>query len=430
MSADVLAETLHLATELRRLLPMLQQGMDEIPEQFGSALRRFQEACESSQLFQPAGAMAGSLVALLEHTGGRIGDPDILRQVDSISRSLLDELEMNHDDSLREFRVPLVTPIVPTEPRANKRIALFIDSMPQQLLLEESLAQSGFTPVAIASPEDLLHIDDDEVPAAIVADLNLCCLSPQCGDIFTTLRQRLDPPPHLFCLADSTDIPARLEAVRLGATRFISKPVDIGRLISVLKGVTAQTRTQPFRVALIDDHELTRSLYEEALTEAGLETLAIGNPLQAPQLIGEFKPDVVISDIYMPGCNGLELLALLRQDDDLADTAIILLSSENDTERRLEALDLGADDFLNKPVDLDILEATVVARAKRARMLKRSRSEYRRLRERLGELERQQSGTHARGGPENGFQLEELFPEDISVEDFLPRPLSRKHAQN
>lgn len=426
MNADVLAETLHLATELRRLLAMLQQGTAEIPEQFGSALRHFQEVCETSQPHQSAGAMAASLIALLEHTENRIADSEMLRQIDSISRSLLDELELNHDGAPRDFRTPLVTPIVPSEPRSNRRIALFIDSMPQQLLLEESLAQAGFTPVVIASPDELLQLDNTEAPAAIIADLNLCCLSPQCGDIFATLRQRFAPPPHLFCLADSNDIPARLEAVRLGATRFISKPVDVGRLISVLKGVTAQTRTPPFRVALIDDHELTRSLYEEALTEAGLETLAIGNPLLAPQLIGEFKPDVVISDIYMPGCNGLELLALLRQDDDLADTAIILLSSENDSERRLEALDLGADDFLNKPVDLDILEATVIARAKRTRMLKRSRSEYRRLRERLGELERQQSGATAG----SGFLLEELFPEDISVEDFLVRPLPRKHAQN
>ena len=62
--------------------------------------------------------------------------------------------------------------------------------------------------------------------------------------------------------------------------------------------------------------------------------------LLAPAEVRAFQPDVVICDIFMPGCNGLELLSLLRQDDELIDTPILLLSSDAELERRLEALNL------------------------------------------------------------------------------------------
>jgi signal transduction histidine kinase len=111
------------------------------------------------------------------------------------------------------------------------------------------------------------------------------------------------------------------------------------------------------------------------LREAGLETHACNGSLGAARAVAEFRPDVIVTDVYMPGCNGFELAALLRQDEALSDTPILFLSSETDIQRQMAALDLGADDFLTKPVQMGVLVAAVVARAKRARMLKRIRRE-------------------------------------------------------
>ncbi len=169
---------------------------------------------------------------------------------------------------------------------------------------------------------------------------------------------------------------------------------------------------------MVEDDPFLGEVYREGLSEAGIETEVINDPLQAPARIAEFQPDLVISDIFMPGCNGLELLALLRQDDALADTPILLLSSDPEVDRRLEALNLGADDFLTKPVDMSLLVAVVSGHAKRARMLKRSRSEYRRILQHVREIEPELARDLV-DAADADIELDLLFPEVINMDDFV-----------
>ncbi|MDQ5904601.1 MAG: hypothetical protein QG672_2195, partial [Pseudomonadota bacterium] len=183
------------------------------------------------------------------------------------------------------------------------------------------------------------------------------------------------------------------------------------------------------RVFMVEDDPFLGEVYREGLTDAGIETEVANDPLLAPERIAAFEPDLIISDIFMPGCNGLELLALLRQDDALADTPIMLLSSDPEIERRLEALNLGADDFITKPVDMSLLIAAVVAHAKRARMLKRSRSEYRRIVQRMREIEPDR-GDGQPGASDADVELNLLFPEIINMDDYVVREVNGRAARN
>ncbi|OHC63389.1 MAG: hypothetical protein A2045_03585 [Rhodocyclales bacterium GWA2_65_20] len=257
----------------------------------------------------------------------------------------------------------------------NRRVCLLIESRAIAAMLAAAFRDAGYEPSPIAAMKELATATAAEAPAAIVADLSLCRADPDTRTCIQRFRTGLFPPVHLFCLSGGDDFAARLDAVRLGATRFMKKPVDVEKLIAILDGVTARHSTGAFRALLVDDDRALTSLYASVLHEAGLETLACNDPLDAPRLVAEFNPDVIVTDVYMPGCNGLELAALLRQDESLADTPILFLSSEDDTRRQMVALDLGADDFLTKPVPMEVLAAAVVARAKRARMLKRIRRE-------------------------------------------------------
>lgn len=275
--------------------------------------------------------------------------------------------------------VGLVPPVAPSMSGHNDRVALFIDSAAVAAMLTEVLEQNDFAPYRLESMQSLAETPDDALPAAIVADLSLCRDDPDTHRVVSALRQRTSYAPHLFCLAGGDDFTARLEAVRLGATRFLKKPLDTGRLVAVLRGVTERAPTEPFRVLVVDDDRALTSLYSTTLAEVGIVVQATNDPLAVPALIADFRPDVVVSDVFMPGCNGLELAAVLRQDDGLAAMPIIFLSSETSIWRQLAALDLGADDFLTKPVNLDVLQAAVLARAKRARWLKRTHREYHRV---------------------------------------------------
>lgn len=269
----------------------------------------------------------------------------------------------------------LIAPVARSGPSRNNQVCLLIESRAVAGMLEAALADAGYAPRIIGAMCELADCAPECAPAAIVADLSACRSDP---DTLATLRRfRTEDATrvHLFCLSGADDFAARLEAVRLGATRFLKKPLDVGRLIAILNGVTARHAAEAFRVMLVDDDRSLTDLYAGVLGAAGFVTQACNSPLEAPRLVKEFRPDVIVTDIYMPGCNGLELAALLRQDESLADTPILFVSSENDIYRQMAALDLGGDDFLSKPVPMDVLLSAVTARSRRARMLRRIRSE-------------------------------------------------------
>ncbi|HEX5804641.1 MAG TPA: response regulator [Azospira sp.] len=399
-----------------------------VPALLRSTLVDFNIATKENHCLEDAGETARSLAVLLHHCGERAPNDQERPQVSLLIGNLLRELAPV-GSTLPEMLPPLVTPIVPSAASAQKRVALYVDSGALLVMLHETLSQAGFQPVTVDSLESFAFFDEGQRPVAIIADLGLCQLHPQCSEVFSTLRQRFDPPPHLFCIGAAADIPARLEAVRLGATRFLAQPIDTGRLVAVLKGVTLQTPPQPFRALLVEDDPFLGEVFAGGLRDEGLEVCVVDDPLQAPIRIAEFDPDVIVSDIYMPGCNGFELLAMLRQDDALADTPIMVLSSEPQVGRRMEALALGADDFLSKPVEIELLVSAVIARARRARMLKRSRSEYRRVLQRLRELE-PHLPEQLQGSTVSEMDFDDLFPEAINLDDYVVREVHHEDLDN
>ena len=274
-----------------------------------------------------------------------------------------------------EHEPRLIAEVAHSGPSTNRRICLLIDSRAVAAMLAAAFRDAGYEPLPIAAMKELLATTAEQAPAAIVADLSLCRTDPDTRACIERFRTGDFPPVHLFCLSGGDDFKARLDAVRLGATRFLKKPVDVEKLVAILDGVTSRHSPLAFRALLVDDDRALTALYAQVLAEAGVETRICNEPLAAPGMVAEFRPDVIVTDVYMPGCNGFELAALLRQDEGLADTPILFLSSETDVGRQMSALDLGADDFLTKPVPLEVLGAAVVARAKRSRMLKRIRRE-------------------------------------------------------
>lgn len=292
-------------------------------------------------------------------------------------------------DGLEQEEYPdaaLFTPIAPSGQNPSGRVALYLESRAVSALLHDVLKTGGFTPYPIVSMEQLASSDHGQAPAAIVADLSLCSIDPHTKQTVSRLREIVLPAPHLFCLAHADDFHARLEAVRLGATRFLSKPLDTDKLLAVLRGVMEHTPHEPFRVLLVDDDPSMTLVHGSLLAEAGMEVREVNDPARALAEAEAFRPDVIVMDVYMPGCNGLELAGILRQDESLTDTPILFLSAETSIHRQMLAMDLGADDFQTKPVIPEVFQAGVIARAKRARMLKRTRLECRQMASQLNSL--------------------------------------------
>ncbi|MBW4622350.1 MAG: response regulator [Cyanosarcina radialis HA8281-LM2] len=103
------------------------------------------------------------------------------------------------------------------------------------------------------------------------------------------------------------------------------------------------------KILVVEDNELVRKFLSEFLRWRSYKVIEAENGLEGWRLTLEEEPDLVISDIDMPGLNGYELLKKLQQELDESMIPVIFLSGGATADARDLALQLGAADFLSKP---------------------------------------------------------------------------------
>ena len=122
--------------------------------------------------------------------------------------------------------------------------------------------------------------------------------------------------------------------------------------------------TNQARILVVDDEpQLTRVL-RTGLKSRGYDVRAAADGLAGFEAFNDWHPDLVITDLAMPNVDGLELCRRLRA---ISQVPIIVLSAKGEEKTKVEALDLGADDFVTKPFGIDELLARVRASLRRAK---------------------------------------------------------------
>lgn len=134
--------------------------------------------------------------------------------------------------------------------------------------------------------------------------------------------------------------------------------------------------TEDKRILIVDDDDVVRSVFEEYLSERFSCTAASGFD-EAMALLNRESFALVISDVIMPGRSGIELLREVTTR--FPDTAIIMVSGVDRTQRVLDAVRLGAYDYLIKPCELDVLDLTVERAIERRALLRTARQHKRDL---------------------------------------------------
>lgn len=118
-----------------------------------------------------------------------------------------------------------------------------------------------------------------------------------------------------------------------------------------------------------DEPDLLRDISEE-LCEAGYTTLLAGNGDEALTQIRSTRPDLILCDISMPGMDGFSLLQTIQSiSPDHAGIPFVFLTALSDPREVIEGKRLGADDYLIKPIDYDLLLATVEARLRQVKRI-------------------------------------------------------------
>ena len=174
--------------------------------------------------------------------------------------------------------------------------------------------------------------------------------------------------PFGFICQDSAKL-SPSELVFAGCSNLLIKPLQKAGIEQSCRILLSQTQIQKPRVLIVDDDEVLTKFVAATLGEEGIKTSILNNPIDIMNAVNDFKPDLILLDVIMPGLSGYDMCRMLRQDDQWHNVPIVFLTAKNDQEGRSAAYQAGANDFLAKPVLTPELIARVRAQLKENRLL-------------------------------------------------------------
>jgi diguanylate cyclase (GGDEF)-like protein len=283
-----------------------------------------------------------------------------------ISARVLDEVIEGQQHATQSIKnVPSLQ-----ETRSTSLIYLADDDPVLTDTLASQARHFGYLIQTFTRLEDLRAALQREIPAAILMDI----MFPE-GELagietVRSLQMEYNDQLPVFYLSIREDVSARLHAIRTGGKNYFVKPVDIGELVDALDKVIVAEEPEQYRVLIVDDSEVQAKVNAMHLAKAGVNAHIITNPFDALHALEEFIPDLLLLDLYMPECTGLELAQVIRQMKAFTSLPIVYLSAETDREKQLAAVGFGGDDFLTKPIKPDHLISAVTSRMVRYRQLR------------------------------------------------------------
>ncbi|MBQ0723871.1 MAG: diguanylate cyclase [Cycloclasticus sp.] len=253
----------------------------------------------------------------------------------------------------------------------DKQLIYVIEDDP--LIAEEICTQLnyfGYQVQTFPTTEDASQTLKERMPSIMLIDIELPdgdLAGPEFAKLFN--RYSMVHVPIIFISARD-DWQARLAAAQAEGSAYLTKPLDFNELIEQLENLTSHHEPEPFKVLVVDDVLILAEHYATVLSSSGMDVKTLSNLDELLEQLSDFKPDLILMDVHMPQCSGLDAAKVIRQKNELLSVPIVFLSTEQDPLKRLSAMALGGDDFLQKPISDERLLAAVRTRAARFRKLR------------------------------------------------------------
>lgn len=276
------------------------------------------------------------------------------------------------------------------EPASTRAVVLLIDdSATYREAMGTALAEAGYDVLAAVSGEEGLRIAAESRPSAILVDGVL----PGIDGETVIRRVRLDAAIRrtpCILLTASEEKGAEMRAFDAGADTFVRKEEDtdvvLMRLAAVLRSAASQHRDHetasllaPKKILAVDDSPTYLQTVADVLRGDGYEVILARSGEEALELLALQRMDCLLLDLLMPGMGGTETCRRVKASPATRDTPVVMLTALEDRRSMLDGLAAGADDFISKSSDFEVLRARVVAQIRR----KQFEDETRSMRERL-----------------------------------------------
>src|SRR5207249_1513959 len=115
------------------------------------------------------------------------------------------------------------------------------------------------------------------------------------------------------------------------------------------------------RIVVVEDDDQFRTVLIKRLQSLNYDVAAAADGLEGWELIHSFRPDLIVSDLMMPGLDGRQLCQRVKSDPALEPIYFMMLTARDSLDDRVEGLELGADDYIAKPINNKELMARIRA---------------------------------------------------------------------
>ncbi len=180
------------------------------------------------------------------------------------------------------------------------------------------------------------------------------------------------PASQLFYLGVAAVIDPIVALMRAGIDVAIPADEQPAMVVNRILDLIQTEEQDKYRVLVVEDSRVAATLIRRTLAEHGIDSHAISDPGTLLETLRDYRPDLILMDMYMPRFNGVEATRVLRQMSAYQTLPIVYLSGESDTAMQVEALRLGGDQFLIKPFNPVLLAAVVKTKIGRFREMQRS----------------------------------------------------------
>jgi DNA-binding response OmpR family regulator len=311
------------------------------------------------------------------------------------------------------------------EAPTSRSVLIIDDSVTFREALRAALVGAGYGVVVAASGEDGLRAAAEHPPSAIIVDGVLPGLDGTGVIRSVRLDAALRAVPCVL-LTGSEGTGAELRALDAGADAFVRKEEELGVILAKLSAVLrrsaagmlreAVSQLGPKKILAVDDSMTYLNALSDALRSDGYDVSLARSGEEALDLLAVESVDCILLDLMMPGLSGQDTCRRIKAAPSLRNVPLLMLTALDDRAAMIQGLSAGADDYVSKASEFDILKARVRAQIRR----KQFEDENRSVRDEL--LRKELEATEARAARDlaqaRAALVEELQRANAELESF------------
>jgi len=259
---------------------------------------------------------------------------------------------------------------------ANHAVLIVDDSLTVRMDLAQALSAAGFRPVPCGTAQEAREALAANAVSLIVLDV----LLPDADGIefLRELREGLGATAPVLILSTEAEVKDRIRGLRTGADEFVGKPYETSYIVAKARDLIA--RGQPGAAAgsttvlVIDDSATFREQLRTSLQAAGHEVLTAATGEEGLRTAAASRPAAILVDGVLPGIDGATVVRRIRLDAALRHTPCLLLTASEGPGAELRALDAGADAFVRKEEELNVILARLASMLRGSTAVDRGRT--------------------------------------------------------